>query len=143
MLTLRGYQDKEDLALVAQIRNKSAHAHRAEGVSRIDAASIEGALSTPERLCIATVGERPAGFVFVARAGVPQLDEFGTVEGKSWLVIGPTCEPEREGQGIEKRLLDWLIAIARDNGIPTALKFARAAGTRTHVSDLFRDAGFR
>lgn len=71
------------------------------------------------------------------------MDEFGTIEGKSWPFIGPTCVPEREGKGIEKGLLDWLIAYARETGIARLIRFAREISLHEHVSEVLEEAGFR
>jgi len=91
---------------------------------------------------MAEINQVPVGFIFVARAGAPQLDEFGTVEGKSWLFIGPTCVPAWEGRGVERMLLDWLVAYARKTGTPRLIKFARAVGAPEYINEMLVEAGF-
>jgi ribosomal protein S18 acetylase RimI-like enzyme len=58
-----------------------------------DRVTLRGFLDETDFEIIAHVDQEPVGFVFVARTGGPQLDEFGTIEGRSWLFIGPTCIP--------------------------------------------------
>jgi ribosomal protein S18 acetylase RimI-like enzyme len=142
-MTLRGFQDTADFEIIAQIRNASARKHLGDSITPIGASFVEGLLSSPERLCIAQVDQDPVGFILVAGAGGPRLDEFGTIEGKSWLFIGPTCVPEHEGKGIEKGLLDWLVAFARETGIARLIRFAREISLDEHVSQVLEEAGFR
>lgn len=142
-LTLRGYRDRSDFEIVAQIRNEAAREYYGDGMAHVSASLMESMVSTSERLCIAQVNQGPAGFVFVARAGGQQLDEFGTIEGKSWLLIGPTCAPEWQGRGIEEDLLAWLVAYARELGIAKLIKFARTGSAHEYLNDIMVEAGFR
>jgi ribosomal protein S18 acetylase RimI-like enzyme len=109
----------------------------------IGAKVMESLVSTPERLRIAQVDQDPVGFVFIAGAGGPRLDEFGTIEGKSWLFIGPTCAPEWEGKGIEGELLGWLVAYAREMGIARLIKFAKTGSAHEAINEILAEAGFR
>jgi len=93
-LTLRGFRDSTDFEIIAQIRNDAARKHDGDRMTPVGASLMESLVSSPERVCIAQLGQDAAGFCFVARAGAQQLDEFGTTEGKSWLFIGPTCAPK-------------------------------------------------
>jgi ribosomal protein S18 acetylase RimI-like enzyme len=142
-VTLRGFQDWADFEAIAQIRNKAARKRQGDDMTPIDARSIEHLVSAPERLRIAEIDQDPVGFIFVAREGASQLDEFGTIEGKSWLFIGPTCVPDWEGKGVEKTLLDWLVAYARETGIRRLIKFARAAGGSEYLNETLAEAGFQ
>lgn len=142
-LTFRGFHDKADFEAIAQLRNRSVAKHQGDDAAASDARLIERTVSTPERLRMAEIDQEPVGFIFVARPGGPQLDEFGTIEGKSWLFIGPTCVPEWEGKGIEKALLDWLITHARKTSIARLIKFIRAAGTPESVIEVLAEVGFR
>jgi ribosomal protein S18 acetylase RimI-like enzyme len=128
---------------IALIRNKAVRKHRGDSATPIDPSSIEHMVSAPERLCIAEINGDPVGFILVARAGTSQLDEFGTIDGKSWLFIGPTCVPAWEGKGVEKTLLDWLVAYARKAGIPRLIKFARVTGASQYIDELLAEAGFQ
>ncbi len=141
-LTLRGFQDKADFETIAQIRNKSVQ-KQGGSTTPIGAAMIEGLVSSPERLCIAQVDGDPVGFILVAGARGPRLDEFGTIEGKSWLFIGPTCVPEHEEKGIEKKLLDWLVAYTREMGIARLIKFARETSSHAYLNGILDEAEFR
>jgi ribosomal protein S18 acetylase RimI-like enzyme len=141
-LTLRGFRDKGDFEVIAQIRNDAARKLYGGGMTPIGASSIESLVSSPERLCIAQVDQNPVGFVFVAKAGGPQLDEFGTIEGRSWLFIGPTCTPEWQGRGIEKKLLAWLVAYAGEIGIARLYKFAKTASAHQYLNEILAEAGF-
>jgi ribosomal protein S18 acetylase RimI-like enzyme len=142
-LTLRGFQDKADFETIAQIRNKSVQKRHGGSMPPIGADMIEGLVSSPERLCISQVDRNPVGFILVASAGGPRLDGFGTIEGESWLFIGPTCIPEHEGKGIEKKLLDWLVAYAREMGIARLIKFARETSSHTYINGILEEAEFR
>jgi ribosomal protein S18 acetylase RimI-like enzyme len=142
-LTFRGFQDRVDFEAIAQIRNEAARKHRGDDMTPIDASSIERVISAPDRLRIARVNRDPVGFTFVAREGVLQLDEFGTVEGTSWLFVGPTCVPNWEGKGVEKALLDSLTAYARETGIPRLIKFARTSRVPEYLNEMLVEAGFR
>jgi ribosomal protein S18 acetylase RimI-like enzyme len=142
-MNLRGFQDAADFEIIAQIRNASARKRFGDSMTPIGASFVEGLVSSSERLCIAQVDQDPLGFILVAGAGGPRLDKFGTIEGKSWLFIGPTCVPEHEGKGIEKGLLDWLVAYARESGIARLIKFARETSSHEHVSQVLEEAGFR
>jgi len=101
---LRGFQDAVDYEIIAQIRNKSVRKHQGNRMRPVDASLIASLVSSPQRLCIAQVNQNPVGFILVQKAGGPQLDEFGTIEGMSWLFVGPTCLPEWEERGVEKKL---------------------------------------
>jgi len=142
-LTLRGFRDRTDFEIMAQIQNEAARKQRGDRMTPIGAGLMESLVSTPERLRIAQVDQDPVGFVFVAGAGGPQLDEFGTIEGKSWLFIGPTCAPEWQRQGIEGELLAWLVAYAREMGIARLIKFAKTGSAHETINEILAEAGFR
>jgi ribosomal protein S18 acetylase RimI-like enzyme len=142
-LTLRGFRNRSDFEIIAQIRNDTARRQDGDRMTPIDAKVMESLVSTPERLRIAQVDQNPVGFVFVAGAGGPQLDEFGTIEGKSWLFIGPTCTPEWQREGIEGELLAWLVAYAREMGIARLIKFARTGSAHEYINEILAEAGFR
>jgi hypothetical protein len=65
-LTLRGSADFE---IIAQIRNDAARKRDGDRMTPVDANLMESLVSSPERFCIAQVGQDSAGFCFVARAG--------------------------------------------------------------------------
>ncbi len=142
-LTLRGFRDRADFEIMAQIRNDAARKQDGDRMTPIGAKLMESLVSTPERLRIAQVDQNPVGFVFVARAGGLQLDEFGTIEGKSWLFIGPTCAPEWQTEGIESELLGWLVAYTREQGIARLIKFARTGSAHEYLNEILAQAGFR
>jgi ribosomal protein S18 acetylase RimI-like enzyme len=142
-LALRGFRDRSDFEIIAQIQNEAAREQHGDRVTPIGAELMESLTSTPERLRIAQVDEDPGGFIFVARAGGLQLDEYGTIEGKSWLFIGPTCAPEWQRQGIEKKLLSWLVTYAREMGIARLLKFAKTGSAHETINEILAEAGFR
>lgn len=135
-LTLRGFRGEDDFNIVARIRNQAT-----QGAS-LSAEAIASLLSSPERLCIAEAGREPAGFIFVTGELGPRLDELGTVEGESWLLSGPLCVPEFTGQGIEGKLLDWLLACARESGFPRLIKFTNE-NTNEQVNEALFEADFR
>jgi GNAT superfamily N-acetyltransferase len=142
-MTLRAFRDSADFEIVARIRNDAARKHGGDRITPVDATLMGSLVSSPERFCIAQVGEDPAGFVFVAGAGTQQLDEFGTIEGKSWLIIGPTCGPAWHRRGIEKELLAWLLAYAREVGIDRLIKFAGTGSAHEYLNQILAEAGFR
>jgi ribosomal protein S18 acetylase RimI-like enzyme len=142
-LTLRGFRDRTDFQIMAQIRNDAVRKQHGDRMTPIGAELMESLASSPERLRIAQVDQDPVGFVFVAGAGGPKLDEFGTVEGKSWLFIGPTCAPEWQRVGIEGELLAWLVAYAREMGIAKLIKFAKTGSAHEYINEILAEAGFR
>jgi len=142
-LILRGFQDAVDYEIIAQIRNESVRKHQGENMRPIDASLIESLASSPQRLCIAQVDQDPVGFILVEKAGGPQLDEFGTMEGKSWLFIGPTCVPEWEERGVEQKLLGWLVDYAREKRIASLIKFAKETSSQVYTNGILKEAGFR
>ena len=142
-LTLRGFRDRADLEIMAQIRNDAARKQQGDRMTPIGAQLIESLVSTPERLRIAQVDQDPVGYILVTGASGPRLDEFGTVEGKSGLFIGPTCAPEWQRQGIESELLAWLIAYAREMSIAKLIKFAKTGSAHEYLNEILAEAGFR
>lgn len=142
-LTLRGFQAQVDFEIIAQIHNQSARKRYGDSMTPIDAGLVERLMSTHERLRIAQIDQDSVGFIFVAGAGGPRLDEFGTIEPKSWLFIGPTCVPEHQGRGIEESLINWLVRFAQYKGIPRLIKLTRADRSFENVSKLLERAGFR
>jgi hypothetical protein len=75
-LTFRGFRDRTDFEIIAQIRNDAARKQYGDRVTPIGAQLMKSLVSTPERLRIAQVDQNPVGFVFVAGAGGPRLDEY-------------------------------------------------------------------
>lgn len=142
-LTLRGFHDQSDLEIITQIHNDAARKHYGDGTTPVGAGLMENLVSTPERFRIAQIAQDPVGFVFVARAGGPQLDEFGTIEGKSWLFIGPTCAPEWQKRGIEKELLAWLLAYAQEMGVAQLVKFVKTGSAHEYIDEILAQVGFR
>ena len=99
-------------------------------------------MSEPDRLRIAEVAQEPVGFDFVARAGVSELDEFGTIEGKSWLPIGPTCTPRYEQQSVLLKFLDSLIACAHENRISQLIKMLKTGSASEAERNVLEGQGF-
>jgi ribosomal protein S18 acetylase RimI-like enzyme len=141
-VNLRSFQGTVDYRIVADIRNQSALMRHKTPVPPIGADLIEIVLSNPERLCIAEADGDPVGFIFVTRAGVQQLDEFGTLEGESWHFVGPTCLPDWQGIGVEQALLDWLIALARKSAITKLIAFERTARSSGQRAAALEEADF-
>jgi len=141
-LALRGQRDDADYDIIAQIRDRSVRRHLGPDVVHLDRDALRQAISSPGRLCVAEIDGDPAGLIFVVRAGATQLDEFRTLEGKSWLFVGPTCAPEFESQGIENRLLEWLVALAQKEGIAQLIRFTRIGGQPGFLDDILAQAGF-
>lgn len=141
-LTLRGFQDNADYDIIAKIHNASKLACDGDDSALIDADLIQNIMSDPNRLRIAEVDQEPVGFVFVARSGVSQLDEFGTIEGRSWLIIGPTCTPGYEPQGVTRKLLVSLIAYAREKRISELIKMLKTGSVSDVELKVFEEQGF-
>jgi ribosomal protein S18 acetylase RimI-like enzyme len=142
-LTLRAFQDRGDFEIIARIRNASARKHQGERVTPLDADVFEDLSPTPARLCIAQVDQEPVGSILALGAGTQQLDEFGTVEGRSWIFIGPTCVPQHEGKGIERALLDWLAAHAQKARVARLIRFVKELKSHAYTREILEQAGFR
>jgi len=141
-LTFRGFQDDVDFEIIAQIRNKSTQNAVSGSVTPVNANQIETLVSSTDRLRIAQFDQAPIGFILVSGKAGPQLDEYSTTEGKSWLFVGPMCVPEFKGKGIESELLDWLLAYAREAGISRLIKFTKE-NTEVHLNELLARAKFQ
>jgi ribosomal protein S18 acetylase RimI-like enzyme len=141
-VTLRGFRDRDDFEIIAQIRNDAAQEQQGTGMTPVSARAMKSLVSTPERFRIAEVDRNPVGFVFVAKTGSPQLDEFGTIEGKSWLFIGPICVPDWQGKGIEQELLAWLASYSQEMGIARLIKFVKTGSTYEYTNTILGQAGF-
>lgn len=141
-LTLRGFQDNADYDIIAKIYNASTRARHGDNAALIDVGLIQNIVSEPDRLRIAEVDQAPVGFVFVARSGVSQLDEFGTIEGRSWLLIGPTCTPGYEPRGVRRKLLASLIAYAHEKRISQLIKMQKTGSASEVEWKVFEDQGF-
>lgn len=142
-LILRGFQNAVDYEIIAQIRNISVEKHQGKSIKPVKASLIAGLVSSPQRLCIAQVDQNPVGFILVEKAGGAQLDEFGTIEGKSWLFVGPTCVPEWEERGVEKKLLSWLVNYALEKRIARLIKFSKETSSQAYINGILADIGFR
>lgn len=141
-LTLRGFQDDADYDIIAKIHNASRLARYGDNAALIDGDLIQNIVSEPDRLRIAEVDQEPVGFVFVARSGVSQLDEFGTIEGRSWLIIGPTFTPGFEPQGIIRKLLASLIAYAYEKRISKLIRMLKTGSVSDVELKVFEEQGF-
>jgi len=141
-LTLRGFQDKADYEILAKIYNVSMRARHGDNAALIDGGLIQNIVSKPDRLWIAEVDREPVGFIFVARSGVSQLDEFGTIEGRSWLLIGPTSDPRTEQQSVPRKLLASLIAYAHEKRISQLIKMLKMGSASEVEWEVFVKQGF-
>ncbi|MHA2497207.1 MAG: GNAT family N-acetyltransferase, partial [Candidatus Hodarchaeales archaeon] len=143
MLSLRGFQNQSDYDIITTIHNNSALKHQGKDATVIKAAMVESLVATPDRLRIAEIEGEPVGFIFVVKEGTMQLDEFGTLEGQTWLFTGPTCLPEHEKTPVKTELLDWLIVHAKETGIPTLFKFVRETHSQADLRRLLEQEGFQ
>ncbi|MFX0116586.1 MAG: GNAT family N-acetyltransferase [Candidatus Hodarchaeota archaeon] len=142
-LHLREFQSSSDFDTIADIRNQSASKHHGTDTTIIKAAMVENFIAAPERLRIAEINGKPIGFIFVLREGTMQLDEYGTLEEKTWLFMGPTSLPEYEKTEAEERLLDWLISYARKKRIGTLIRFIRETSSQAYLKEFLASEGFR
>lgn len=140
-VSLRGFRDRSDFDIIADIRNRLALKHQGAKITALDAKTIENIVSANERLQIAQINGVPVSFIFVTKEGSVQLDEYGTSEGRTWLFVGPTSLPEYEKKGTEEKLLQWLITYAEKMGISTLIRFMRAT-TQEYIKDLLKSQGF-
>lgn len=142
-LSLRGFQSASDYDLIANIHNQSALKDAGEDAPVINAAMVEHLVSATDRLRIAEIKGKPVGFIFVMKEGTMQLDEFGTLEGRTWLFIGPTCLPADDKTPVETELLNWLIGHAKERSIATLIRFIKATRSQETSRKLLERERFR
>lgn len=143
MVGLRRFQSQSDYDIIATIHNQSALRHQGKDATVIKAAMVESLVSAPDRLRIAEIKGKSVGFIFILKEATMQLDEFGTLEGQTWLFTGPTCLPEYDKTPVKKGLLDWLIVHAKEMGISTLFRFVRETRSQENLRRLLEREGFQ
>ncbi|MFX0117109.1 MAG: GNAT family N-acetyltransferase [Candidatus Hodarchaeota archaeon] len=143
MLSLRRFQSPSDYHIIANIHNQSALKDHGEATTVIKAAMVENLVSTTDRLRIAEIKGKSVGFIFVLKEGTIQLDEFGTLEGRTWLFTGPTCLPAYEKTPVKTELLNWLTLQAKKMRISTLIRFVREKRSQENIRKLLERKMFR
>ncbi|MFQ5976843.1 MAG: GNAT family N-acetyltransferase [Candidatus Heimdallarchaeota archaeon] len=142
-VSLRGFHSPSDYHLIANIHNQSALKDPDKAATAINATMVEHLVSATGRLRIAESKGQPVGFIFVLKEGTMQLDEFGTLEGRTWLFTGPTCLPAYDKTAIKPALLNWLIGYAKERSIATLIRFVRDAPSQENIRRLLERELFR
>ncbi|MFX0124768.1 MAG: GNAT family N-acetyltransferase [Candidatus Hodarchaeota archaeon] len=99
-------------------------------------------MASPDRVRIAEMNGEPVGFIFVMKEGSIQLDEYGTIEGRSWLILGPTILPEYEKTEIGRILLNQVTDYAREKNISSLIRIIEATKIQDHLRILLMNEKF-
>jgi len=141
-LNLRGFRDPKDYDIIAQLNNEARRARDGIQATQVDAEWVQNVLADTDRLLVAEINGQACNYVFVVKTGVSQLDEFGTSEGKSWLLGGPICGPRYEDQQAAGKLLEAIGVQAKEQQVSQLVKFIKPARSPEVERKTFKEQGF-
>jgi GNAT superfamily N-acetyltransferase len=141
-LKIRRFRDSLDYKIISLIRNKSAQKYSGSSTSILHAEQIRDLMASPDRVRIAEANGEPIGFIFVMKEGSIQLDEYGTFEGRSWLILGPIILPEYEKTEVGKILLNHVIDLAREKNISSLIRIVKATKIQEYLRTLLTNEKF-
>ncbi|MHA2239744.1 MAG: GNAT family N-acetyltransferase, partial [Candidatus Hodarchaeales archaeon] len=141
-LKIRRFRNSLDYKIITTIRNKSAQEHYGNNTEFLDTEQIRNLVASPDRVRIAEADGKPIGFIFVVKKDTIQLDEYGTIEGRSWLILGPTVLLEYESTGAGVMLLNQLIAYAKEKDILNTIRIVRVKKMLDHLRTILINEGF-
>ena len=141
-LNLRGFRGTLDYDIIAQLSNKTRRNQEGRQAAQVDAEWVRNVLADTDRLLIAEVNGEACNYVFVVKEGISQLDEFGTSEGKSWLLGGPICGTRFKDQQAAGKLLEAVSLRAMEQQVSQLVKFIKPSRSPEVERKTFEEQGF-
>lgn len=141
-IKLRGHKNSDDFEFIVMIYNKSRIKYDKGKINPLSSKIVRNLILGNDFYQICEVDGIPVGFIFVTKDRSVQLDEFTTINGKSWLFIGPSILPGYEDKNLEVKLIEWLEKQAKETQIGKLIRFVKLNDIHNHLRHLLKIHNF-